>query len=518
MEGTVVHRRVIRSVSIEWSLGLSHVAVVGAGVGGLTTAAVLAKAGVNVTVLEAHVYPGGCAGSFYHQGYRFDVGATLAGGFYPGGPMDLVARAAGIDQWETRASDPAMMVHLPDGSNIARWSDDRRWETRREAFGSSAEHFFQWQEKTADALWDLALRGMPWPPQTLKETWTLAHRGLTWLGAQPRSHLNPGLMADAFRPVSVHLPRTNEKLRSFIDAQLLISAQTTSLNANALYGASALDLPRRGAVHLHGGMGAIGARLAQAVEENGGQVLYRKRVKQVTRSHEKDLRIEFQRGEGLSTDFVIFNLPPWNIRNLLQPPLPGSLHRLSLRPDRGWGAFMVYIGVDSSAIPVDFPLHHQIILGRPLAEGNSIFLSISPGWDTQRAPQGKRAITISTHTALEPWWRLHEYDLDGYHQERERLQEKIISAVEMLIPGIRAQADLILDGTPVTFERFTGRAFGWVGGFPQINLFQGMAPRLARNLWMVGDSIFPGQSTAAVALGGLRVAESVLNHLAPHGH
>jgi phytoene dehydrogenase-like protein len=67
-----------------------HVVVIGAGVGGLTTAALLARAGLQVTVLEAHIYPGGCAGTFYHQGFRFDAGATLAGGFYPGGPMDRV--------------------------------------------------------------------------------------------------------------------------------------------------------------------------------------------------------------------------------------------------------------------------------------------------------------------------------------------------------------------------------------------------------------------------------------------
>jgi phytoene dehydrogenase-like protein len=65
--------------------------IIGAGIGGLTAAASLAKAGLDVTVLEAHIYPGGCAGTFYHQGYRFDAGATLAGGFYPGGPMDRVA-------------------------------------------------------------------------------------------------------------------------------------------------------------------------------------------------------------------------------------------------------------------------------------------------------------------------------------------------------------------------------------------------------------------------------------------
>ncbi|MCA9982428.1 MAG: NAD(P)-binding protein, partial [Anaerolineales bacterium] len=63
-----------------------HVLIIGAGVGGLTAGALLLKAGYQVTVLEAHVYAGGCAGTFYHKKYRFDAGATLAGGFSPGGP------------------------------------------------------------------------------------------------------------------------------------------------------------------------------------------------------------------------------------------------------------------------------------------------------------------------------------------------------------------------------------------------------------------------------------------------
>ncbi len=51
-----------------------------------------------------------------------------------------------------------------------------------------------------------------------------------------------------------------------------------------------------------------------------------------------------------------------------------------------------------------------------------------------------------------------------------------------------------MDGTPVTFQRFTGRSLGWVGGFPQTSLFRAWGPRLGRRLWLVGDSIFPGQS------------------------
>lgn len=75
----------------------------------------------------------------------------------------------------------------------------------------------------------------------------------------------------------------------------------------------------------------------------------------------------------------------------------------------------------------------------------------------------------------------------------------------------------MLPGTPVTFQRYTGRRWGWVGGFPQTSLFGALGPRLGRGLWLVGDSIFPGQSTPAVALGGMRVARAVLRESGPAG-
>lgn len=489
--------------------GTPRAVVVGAGIGGLTTAALLARAGLDVTVLEAHVDPGGCASTFYHQGYRFDAGATLAGGFYPDGPMDRVAQAVGIARWPTRPAEPALAVHLPHAGPITRWTDERRWQEHRDAFGGDSLAFWRWQEQTAGALWDLALRLLAWPPQTAADVANLLRRGSGWLAADLR-RLRPDLLADAHRPAAAHLRNAPPRLRLFVDGQLMIAAQTTSAHANALYAASALDLPRRGVVHLEGGMGAIAETLAHAVLEHGGRVQYRQEVTRIVVERGKPTAVETKRGEAYPADLVVANLPPWNIARLLGEHAPKKLAALPSMPGDGWGAFIVYAGVDDSVLPKDTPLHHQVIVREPLGEGNSVFVSISPAWDASRAPAHHRAVTLSTHTELASWWHAFENDRAAYEARKEAYTNRLLTAAEQALPGLRDAAGLVMPGTPVTFQRFTRRAWGWVGGFPQTSLFRAWGPRLAEGLWMVGDSIFPGQSTAAVALGGLRVGSAIL--------
>jgi phytoene dehydrogenase-like protein len=301
-----------------------------------------------------------------------------------------------------------------------------------------------------------------------------------------------------------------------VDAQLLIAAQTTSSYANALYGAAALDLPRRGVVHLKGGMGVIAQTLAEAVSKNGGQVLYRQEVSRIVLGKSRPVAVETKRGKSFPADVVVANLPPWNITHLLGDKAPRRLQTLPARPRDGWGAFVVYVGLDGSAVSADYPLHHQVAVREPVAEGNTVFLSLSPDWDGDRAPAGQRALTLSSHTRLGPWWDLFEHDRSAYEARKDAYLERVLDAAQVALPHLRDAASLILPGTPVTFQRFTRRAWGWVGGFPQTDLFRTWGPRLAPGLWMVGDSIFPGQSTAAVALGGMRVATALLDEVGVH--
>ncbi len=321
---------------------MNRVVVVGAGVGGLTTAALLARAGLNVTVLEAHVYAGGCAGTFYHQGYRFDAGATLAAGFYPGGPMDLVGDALRIEAWPVRPADPVMVSHLPDGSCVKRWRGKQRWAERRGAFGPESEAFWRWQERTSDAMWDLALRLPDWPPQAYGEAAHLAGQAFGWLGKDLRERLKPGLALDALRPVASHLQgpvsARSERLRYFVDGQLLIASQTTSRYTNALYGASALDLPRRGAAHAEGGMGAIAGELVDAVRRYGGQVHFRQQATRIALSSKgRSVAVETNKGASFPAETVVFNLTPWNIARLLGDNAPHRLKELPPKAARSMG-------------------------------------------------------------------------------------------------------------------------------------------------------------------------------------
>ncbi|MCB9419123.1 MAG: FAD-dependent oxidoreductase [Ardenticatenaceae bacterium] len=486
-------------------MGLSNnrVVVIGAGIGGLTAASLLLKAGLDVTVLEAHVYPGGSAGTFYHKGYRFDAGATLAGGFAPGGPHFRLAEMLDLD-WPIQPVDPAWVVHLPDKS-ITQWANWEQWRAERQAKLPGTERFWQLQERLAAAAWDVSSRPFPWPPQSFNDWVTLVKA------------IRPSTL-----PAIPYLTRTiaglartaSPELRAFLDAQLLISAQTTADKANALYGSAALDLPRRGVNHVRGGIGSLAKMLADWIAANGGQVLYRQEVVEIVVRNGHAAAVRTNKGLTAEADWLLANLTPWGLVGLLDGDAANGWRQKIETTPATWGAFTLYLGLDAAHLPKNLPDHHQVVVdpSRPLGETNSVFISLSDPNDGQRAPKGMRAATLSTHTAVAPWWELQNRDRAAYEVRRQQYAERMVAAAERAIPGIGQSIRLCLPGTPVTFQRFTRRPQGMVGGFPQESLFRAHGPATGiPNLWLVGDSIFPGQSTAGVTVGGMRVATAVLH-------
>ena len=70
--------------------------VIGGGLGGLFTGALLARNGLKVTVLEMNAIAGGGLQSFVRNGVSFDTGMHVMGGWRPGGTLDKLTRYLGI--------------------------------------------------------------------------------------------------------------------------------------------------------------------------------------------------------------------------------------------------------------------------------------------------------------------------------------------------------------------------------------------------------------------------------------
>ncbi|PJF39747.1 MAG: amine oxidase, partial [Phototrophicales bacterium] len=416
---------------------LPKVVVIGAGVGGLTLAALLAKDGYQVTVLEAQTYSGGSASTFSHKGYRFESGATLAGGFQSNGPHALIAEALDIT-WPIHRCEPAWIVHLPDRSIQLTES----YADIIEKFPLSA-YFWEQQAQIAALCWKMSAQGLPWPPRDIAESLQLLKVGL--LNFPQALRILPLALSTVKSWLQRHRLTDDLAFLRFIDAQLLISAQATSERVNGVYGATALDLARQGVYHVKGGIGGIAETLVEKLRELGGEVLYRYRADKIRVENGKVTGVHAlhgrhdKKGEFFPADFVVGNLTPWSLDLLLGEDSPRRLRREVKRRHLGMGAFVLHLGIDASYLPQDMPHHHQIIteMTGPMGEGRSLFLSMSPDWDHSRAPEGHRAVTISTHTEVTQWWDLLEHDKEAYYARKTAYAEQIIDTVDRLIPNFK---------------------------------------------------------------------------------
>jgi C-3',4' desaturase CrtD len=492
---------------------LLDVAVVGAGIAGLTAAALLAQEGLGVDLLEAHSQSGGCAGTFRRGPYLFDVGATQVAGLEPGGVHARLFHHLGVPAPAATPLDPGCVVDLADGQAPVRLHrDPEAWREERERQFPGSGRFWDLGATIHRASWAFAGRDPVLPPRSL---WDL---GQLLTALRPAS-LASGLLTTATIADLQRLSGCSEgpvgaRLRRFLDLQLRLYSQEPADRTAALYGATVLQMAQEplGLWHLEGSMQVLSTTLEQALAQADGRLRRRHRLE---RLHPPERpgdpwRLEGQATPGgrflLRSREVVLTLPPQSLPGLLGDALPaGYRARLAGLSDPS-GALVFYGAVERRRLPEHVAPHLQ----RDWDDPGPLFVSVSREGDG-RAPAGEATVIASVFTPARGWFDLGK---DAYLERKRAAEAGIRRGLERLLglsPADWSHGEL---ATPRGFERWTGRPYGFVGGLGQapgrFGPF-GLASRTPLpGLWLCGDSIHPGEGTAGVSLSALMACRQLL--------
>ncbi len=489
--------------------------VIGAGIGGLTAAALLAHRGYRVKVFEQAQIPGGCASTFKRRGFTFDVGATQVAGLEVGGIHHRIFTELGVDFPTASPCDPACAVFLPgEDQPISVWRDPEKWkaEWRRQFPGS--ERFWQLMADLFEVNWAFQARDPVIPPRSAWDVWQVV-QALRPSTLKTVPHL--------FSTVGQTLRRLglghDRRLRTFLDLQLKLYSQVDAEETALLYAATALGVSQlpQGLSHLHGSMQVLSNRLVEALKQSGGELFLGHSAHSIQKKDDSTSRALFKvqghdrKGQEWieAADHVVANVTVQNLVDLLGDAAPtGYKKRVQGLPTAS-GAFVVYLGVEAAAIPDHCPPHLQFLYDAegPIAENNSLFVSVSRPGDG-RAPDGQATIIASTFTDPDQWDKTDDY---------EGLKQKYVGdAIANLSQFFHLTQDTLIHqeaGTPRTFERFVARQRGIVGGIgqrvPNFGPFGFSTRTPIPGLWLVGDSTHPGEGTAGVSYSALTVVNQI---------
>ncbi len=487
--------------------------VVGAGLGGLTAAALLAEAGLRVTVLEQHVVAGGFAHTWLRKGrdgdarpvFRFESGIHDLSGVWEGAPVHGLLRRLGVlERLDFRRMDHR---YVTDG---ARFDVPRGWDAYVEAL---AARFPNDPDGVRRAMADI---------RTIHTAMYSEALGRSGVPGAPRTVA--GMLAFARRhPLAVQwMPRT------FSDFLLERVRDAEARSAIAGLGGYVTDAPERATVaqmvplfgyYLHGGFypaggsGRLAGALVEAIEARGGRVRLRTPVERVRVEGGRVCGVRLASGETLSAPAVVMNADFLAAtRRLVDPALWPQEFRENLEAMRpSCSALGVYLGVRGG-----FDDARPIIHVR--GEHGDVGIVIPSLADASAAPAGYSTVELLRllrHDEAREW--LGDVDPRGvdalrrapaYLARKKAAGDALIRAAEQALPGLSGRIVFRSDASPATFLRYdwssAGAIYGASGGLRPVAA-KSPIPGL-----LFAGAITHGAGAEAVMISGALAAEALV--------
>ncbi|MCS7017579.1 MAG: FAD-dependent oxidoreductase [Cytophagales bacterium] len=485
------------------------VVVIGSGMGALSAAALLSADGLKVAILEQNWLPGGCTSAYWRKGFVFEAGATTLVGLDEGMPLQAVLQRTGIRIDAVPLQVP-MQVHLANGQSITRHQNLNEWIAEAErVFGKEGQRpFWEFCYKVSQFVWRTSLKQTAFPPTSATDLLQCALR----VTPKQLHYAAYAFFSTEWLLKKFNLHR-NSLFVDFVNEQLLITAQNYAPQVNVLFGATALCYTNYGNYYVNGGLINLVRPFVDFIEQRGGKIFLRHKAVAIVPSREGYVVRALFKGKQ-ETDFrarfVISGIPINNTLPLFRGDVSPQLKKRLLRLQKQVmgaaylnSAFQIGIGFRPHK-PVTC-LHHQIHLREPLPETGSasIFLSFNHPNDHSRSDlPGLAVASVSTHV---PQCRTQLNKQMAEQAVVQRLAELDLLQPENIV--------YMHASTPAAWEKWTQRAFGFVGGYPQyihIKPWQMLDARLdGKRAYICGDTTYPGQGIPGVVLSGMIAYEKL---------
>ncbi|TAF65843.1 MAG: FAD-binding protein [Cytophagales bacterium] len=481
--------------------------VIGSGMGALSTATLLSKAGKKVAILEQNYLPGGCTSAYWRKGFTFEAGATTLVGF--DNPMPIFQLCEKLNlldlHFPLRPLTLPMTVMLKDGTIIKKKQSLEEWIQEAErVFGVKNQRaFWNYCFQISNFVWETSSQQLTFPPKNWPDLWNcIKNANITQVKHVPYTFFSMKWLLEKFDLLE------NTLFVEYINEQLLITAQNTIEEVNVLFGATAICYTNYNNYYVEGGLINLVQPLLEYVENHQGKVFLRTEAQKIIKT-EQGYLVNTNKG-NFRSEFIIFGIPINNALQIYEGKFTKKYKKKLYSSVQLNSAFQLGIGFVPSEINQLYHhscIHHQIHLPEPLPYLNSksIFISLSHPEDKTRSdnPEG-RVASVSTHIA-DP--------ANCIIGDKKEIEENILMLLDQ--KNIIKRKDIVYyhSSTQQSWQKWTAREYGFVGGYPQmmrIKPWQMIEARLDNHkAYLCGDSTYPGQGIPGVVLSGMIAFEKL---------
>ncbi len=486
------------------------VVVIGAGLGGLSAAALLAKSGFKVLICEHTDRGGGCCSSFEHEGFTFDIGASIVEMAWT--IDDLFSRLGKrtSDYMEMIRIDPIYAFVTKEGERFT-YPVDR--EATREVIArlspDDAKAWDRFSKVGAEAIEEVFGAVMSTPMQGLLDATRITL-------SNPKFLRYMRYMVQSFESTLCSFFK-DDRVRASMSMQSYYIGLPPALCPG--YAAFLAYSEHEGIFYPRGGMISIPAGIYRLFKESGGEIRFGSTVRRVLLEGRKAIGVELADGTQIRSRIVLSNI---NAKVLYlelvgRENLPGWAIRAIESYEVSIPCPMIMLGLDQAP---DLQAHHTICYGTmeemnsayfdyfkkgKLPEGGMMIICWPTHADPSLAPEGKHALNIVT---LAPY-RLAEGSWD---QLKERYLDIMLDAVESRFHiQLRDHIVTAKVSTPLDFERALlhpqGAVYGLNNDLFSTAMFRpGLRSRVIQGLYLAGASTHFGGGVPTTIGSGIAVS------------